>query len=132
MKIMYIFKIIAVFATLLWSSKFSVGQSSNFIVIDGIKLKMEYFFTDDCSKPYLLYYFKSAKDITNDIKTKLQENLFISEANNQKSLPIDVLKFEENNDVERNEFGDEFVVSCYKCGNDVTQTNDKGYCKNCK
>ena len=43
-------------------------------------------------------------------------------------LPI----FEENDDIERNEFGDELVVSCSKCGNDVTQTNDKGYCKNCR
>ena len=39
---------------------------------------------------------------------------------------------EEVYEVERNEFGDALVVSCLKCGNDVTHTNDKGYCKNCK
>ena len=65
----------------------------------------------------LLFEGKSYQNLLNEIEIYLK-NL----------LP----KFEENNDVERNEFGDEFVVSCYKCGNDVTQTNDKGYCKNCK
>jgi hypothetical protein len=37
----------------------------------------------------------------------------------------------EIDEVERNEFGDALVVSCLKCGNDVTHTNSKGYCKNC-
>jgi hypothetical protein len=34
-------------------------------------------------------------------------------------------------DVERNEYGDEFVVGCIKCGNDVHETNDSGHCKKC-
>jgi len=36
-------------------------------------------------------------------------------------------------DVERNEFGDEFVCSCVCCGNDVNiaKLNDKGICNDC-
>jgi len=33
---------------------------------------------------------------------------------------------------EVNEFGDTFVVSCNKCGNDVTTVNENGNCKKCK
>ena len=34
-------------------------------------------------------------------------------------------------DVERNEFGDEFVVGCYQCGEDVNEVEENGLCKEC-
>jgi hypothetical protein len=33
--------------------------------------------------------------------------------------------------IERNEHGDEFVVGCAKCGNDVYEVNEKGLCNEC-
>jgi hypothetical protein len=36
-----------------------------------------------------------------------------------------------NNPVERNEHGDEFVVGCAKCGNDVYEVNERGLCNEC-
>ena len=38
---------------------------------------------------------------------------------------------EDDDDIERNEFGDELVVGCAKCGNDVHSTNNDGHCKKC-
>jgi hypothetical protein len=35
-------------------------------------------------------------------------------------------------DVDRNEYGDELVVGCANCGEDVTATDDNGNCSNCK
>jgi len=35
-------------------------------------------------------------------------------------------------DIERNEFGDEFVGSCSSCGQDFNSLNDNGMCKSCK
>jgi len=38
-------------------------------------------------------------------------------------------------DVERNEFGDEFVVGCYQCGEDVNEVEENWaiiiFCKEC-
>ena len=65
----------------------------------------------------LFFEGKSYKDLFNEIEIYFK-NL----------LP----QSEEVDEIERNEFGDILVVSCCKCGNDVTQTNDKGYCKNCR
>jgi hypothetical protein len=33
--------------------------------------------------------------------------------------------------IERNEFGDEFVVGCYSCGEDVYEVEESGFCKTC-
>jgi hypothetical protein len=38
---------------------------------------------------------------------------------------------DEDDDIERNEFGDELVVGCARCGNDVHSTNSDGLCKKC-
>jgi hypothetical protein len=38
---------------------------------------------------------------------------------------------DEDDDIERNEFGDELVVGCASCGNDVHSTNNDGLCKKC-
>ena len=38
---------------------------------------------------------------------------------------------EDEDDIERNEFGDELVVGCARCGNDVHSTNNDGLCKKC-
>ncbi len=38
---------------------------------------------------------------------------------------------EDEDDIERNEFGDELVVGCASCGNDVHSTNNDGLCKKC-
>jgi len=65
----------------------------------------------------LLFEGKSHQDLFNEIEFYFK-NL----------LP----KFQEIDEVERNEFGDALVVSCSKCGKDVTSTNEKGYCKNCR
>ena len=35
-------------------------------------------------------------------------------------------------DVERNEFGDEFVAGCGNCGEDATILNENGFCKKCR
>jgi hypothetical protein len=36
-----------------------------------------------------------------------------------------------DDDVERNEFGDEYVVGCARCGKDVNSTDINGLCKKC-
>jgi hypothetical protein len=41
-------------------------------------------------------------------------------------------KFSPSIEIERNEYGDEYVISCNNCGNDVNEVNSKGICKNCK
>jgi len=33
--------------------------------------------------------------------------------------------------IERNEFGDEFVVGCNGCGEDVNEVEENGFCKTC-
>jgi hypothetical protein len=38
---------------------------------------------------------------------------------------------DESKYIERNEEGDELVISCIGCGNDVNTVNAKGYCKSC-
>lgn len=38
---------------------------------------------------------------------------------------------EDEDGIERNEFGDELVVGCARCGNDVHSTNNDGLCKKC-
>lgn len=49
----------------------------------------------------------------------------------QMNVDIEDIQVSSVDDVERNEYGDEFVVGCIKCGNDVHETNDNGYCKKC-
>ena len=38
----------------------------------------------------------------------------------------------EDEDIERNEFGDEFVGGCATCGKDVRKTDINGNCNKCK
>lgn len=38
----------------------------------------------------------------------------------------------EDEEIERNEEGDEYVVGCASCGNDVNDVDDNGNCKSCK
>ena len=39
---------------------------------------------------------------------------------------------EEDEEVERNEFGDEFVGGCATCGEDTNSSDINGNCKNCR
>jgi hypothetical protein len=39
---------------------------------------------------------------------------------------------EDDDDVERNEYGDELVSGCATCGEDVTKTDINGNCSKCK
>ena len=43
-----------------------------------------------------------------------------------------VYEYNEEEDVERNEFGDEFVGGCATCGEDTNSSDINGNCKNCK
>ena len=45
---------------------------------------------------------------------------------------IVVTEIEINEEVERNEFGDEFVGGCATCGEDTNSSDINGNCKNCK
>lgn len=49
----------------------------------------------------------------------------------QMNVAVEDIEVSRVDDVERNEYGDAFVVGCVKCGNDVYDVNDRGICEDC-